>query len=99
MTVTVRDTHGTPILPVVEFFGDEDRHREAAERATATETEDYEDEHGKRRPGTKKTFLERSPPPECVEPVLPKGCTARRLSVVAFTLAALVSFLHAGSGY
>lgn len=38
-----------------------------------------------------RTFLERSPPPECVELVLPAGCTAWRLSAVVVNMAALVS--------
>eukprot|EP00903_Cladosiphon_okamuranus_P014674 g13601.t1 len=53
-------------------------------RERRTPTEDRE-----RRP-LGRTFLDRSPPPECVEAVLPGGCTARKVSAVAACLLALV---------
>lgn len=37
-----------------------------------------------------RTFLDRSPPPECVEAVLPGGCTARKVSAAGACLFALV---------
>lgn len=46
--------------------------------------------------GIGRTFLDRSPPPECVEAVLHKGCTARKFSAVAACLIALVR--HRGAG-
>lgn len=38
-----------------------------------------------------KTFLDGVPLTECVEPVLPEGCTARNLSAVLLTVTVLVS--------
>jgi len=46
---------------------------------------------GRRQGGAvERTFLDRSPPPECVEAVLHKGCTARKISAVAACLVLLV---------
>lgn len=36
-------------------------------------------------------FLDRPPPPECVDPVLPGGCTARKVSMVVIAVLAWVS--------
>ncbi|CAB1101517.1 unnamed protein product [Ectocarpus sp. CCAP 1310/34] len=46
-------------------------------------------EEEERRP-IERTFLDRSPPPECVEAVLPGGCTARKVSAVGVCVLALV---------
>lgn len=100
MTITVRDSKGQPVLPAVEYFGDENEHRTAAREATAqleaeqvkTTSSDEPTDAVDRRT-LPRTFLERSPPPECVQPVLPAGCTMRRLSVVAINLVVLVSFI------
>ncbi|CAN0194145.1 unnamed protein product, partial [Ectocarpus fasciculatus] len=46
-----------------------------------------------------RTFLDRSPPSECVEAVLPGGCTARRVSAVGVCMLVLVlSFVALARG-
>lgn len=46
-------------------------------------------EDTERRPAGR-TFLDRSPPPECVETVLHRGCTARKVSAAGACIFALV---------
>lgn len=38
-----------------------------------------------------RAFLDRSPPPECVEPVLQAGCTRRNISAILVAIAIVVS--------
>lgn len=60
------------------------------------EREDHP-QHGRRQGRTVgRTFLDRSPPPECVEEVLHKGCAARKFSAVGACLVVLVR--HRGQG-
>ncbi|CAN0235295.1 unnamed protein product [Ascophyllum nodosum] len=81
MTVTVRDTNGTAILPIVDHFGGG---KEPADIQSAQQQRQQQHQ-------PERTFLDRSPPPECVEPVLPGGCTARMFSALAAFVIALVA--------
>ena len=126
MAVTVRDTNGTPILPVVEHFGGvknatnlaenpigegstdgsgggggggdglEVRQRQEQQPATefldTSQRQQQQQQQQQLQPG--RTFLDRPPPSECVEPVLPAGCTARRFSALGVCTLALVSGLE-----
>lgn len=51
-----------------------------------------------RRPAVERTFLDRSPPPECVEAVLPGGCTARKVTAFGACLFVLVRNGWLGQG-
>eukprot|EP00904_Undaria_pinnatifida_P005922 jgi/Undpi1/245/HiC_scaffold_1.g00242.m1 len=112
MTVTVRDTNGTPILPVVEHFGGGRKAVDLVENprgeGEATvgaeggdglgvqEQQEEQQQTGRKildrsqRQHSERTFLDRPPPSECVEPVLPAGCTARKFSALGVCALALV---------